>query len=184
MEWSLIFIILLSTFAAIGVYVMIRIHNKNRTLKVQLITKEKELHQKTKEITSLTLHRLKTEALNKTSLKKIRSSLYQLNPEKRKKIETILKEVESDTKENYWEEFNMAFTNLHIDFNKTLLSRYPDLTVRDLRLCAFIRLHLSTREISSITNQSPNSIDTARFRLRQKLGLSKNENISAFISQF
>lgn len=184
MEWSLIFIFALLTFTFIGVYVIIRMNKINKELKKQSITRDKELHQKTKEITSLALHHLKTDALTKAGLKKIRSSLYQLNPEKRKKIETILKEVESGTEENYWEEFNMAFTSLHIDFNKSLLSKYPDLTVRDLRLCAFIRLHLSTKEISSITNQSPNSIDTARFRLKQKLGLSKNENIYAFLSRF
>ena len=159
-------------------------NNKNRKLKKQSISNEKELHQKTKEIVSLSLHHLKTEELIKTIIENIRNSLYDFNPENRKKIDTILKDTESGLEDNTWKEFDVVFTNLHIDFNKALLNKYPDLTTRDLRLCAFIRLHLSTKEISSITSLSANSIDTARFRLRQKLGLSKTESISSFLSRF
>jgi DNA-binding CsgD family transcriptional regulator len=70
---------------------------------------------------------------------------------------------------------------IHKDFHKKLTSRYPDLTNNDRRLCAFIMLNMSTKDISSITYQSLHSIKIARYRLRKKLGLDKNENLSAFL---
>jgi len=51
-------------------------------------------------------------------------------------------------------------------------------------LCAFLRLNMSTKEISSLTYQSENSIMVARTRLRQKLDISRNENLVTFLSQF
>ena len=68
--------------------------------------------------------------------------------------------------------------------NQKLLEKYPDLTANELRLCAFLKLNMNTKEISAVTYQSTNSIDTARSRLRQKLGIKKDDNLIAFLSQF
>lgn len=69
-------------------------------------------------------------------------------------------------------------------FYKRLLADYPDLTKNELRLCAFLRLNLSSKEISSITQQTPHSITVARSRVRKKIGLETNEKLTNFLIKF
>ncbi len=65
-----------------------------------------------------------------------------------------------------------------------LIQRFPDLSPNEQRLCAFLKLNLATKEISSMTGQSPRAIEMARFRLRKKLGISTQDvNLITFISQ-
>jgi DNA-binding CsgD family transcriptional regulator len=62
--------------------------------------------------------------------------------------------------------------------------KYPDLTQSELKLCAFLRLNMSTKEISELTGQRILTIDHARYRLRKKLGISNSEiNLVTFLSQ-
>ncbi|WP_068599285.1 helix-turn-helix transcriptional regulator [Vaginella massiliensis] len=70
------------------------------------------------------------------------------------------------------------------DFYKRLLEKYPNLTKNELRLCAFLRLNFSSKEISAITQQSPHSIVVARSRLRKKIGLDESQSLTNFLVQF
>ena len=83
-----------------------------------------------------------------------------------------------------WEEFEVRFQEVYTGFYKNLRERYPDLTNNEVRLCAFFKLNMTTKEIAAITYQSLNSIKVARYRLRKKLDISKEENMTAFLSQF
>jgi hypothetical protein len=99
-------------------------------------------------------------------------------------VNELIKEIEFDASANQWEEFEIRFQQVHTDFYKNLGKRFPDLTSNELRLCAFLRLNLSTKDIGAITYQTTNSITVARWRLRQKFGLQKEESLSAFLAQF
>ena len=101
--------------------------------------------------------------------------------ENRKILEEIITELESGTSSDTWKEFEVRFQQVHADFYKKLNKQYPDLTPNELRLCAFLRLNMSTKDIAAITYQSLNSIDMARFRLRKKMGLDKDVNLVAFL---
>ena len=70
---------------------------------------------------------------------------------------------------------------VHRDFREKLTSRYPKLTSNERKLCAFVLMNMSTKDISSITYQSPQSIKIARYRLRKKLGMERHENLNAFL---
>jgi len=94
----------------------------------------------------------------------------------------VIKELDSVDSEEVWKEFEIRFQNVHSDFYKNLVNNFPDLTANELRLCAFLKLNLNTKEISSLTNQSVNSIDVARSRLRQKFGLTKKDNLTSFLA--
>jgi tetratricopeptide (TPR) repeat protein len=100
-----------------------------------------------------------------------------------KVIQSVISELEQTSNTDTWKEFEVRFQNVHIDFYKKLGALYPDLTPNELKLCAFMRLNMSTKEISAITYQSQNSITVARSRLRQKLGVTKDENLVMFLSQ-
>ena len=81
------------------------------------------------------------------------------------------------------QEFEIRFQQVHNSFYDKLNALSPDLSTNERRLCAFLKLSMSTKEISSITGQSPRSIDVARTRLRKKLNLTNNDSsLSDFLS--
>lgn len=103
----------------------------------------------------------------------------------RKAIDQISKKIKASIQPNTWEEFEIRFQQVHLHFYKNLIQEYPNLTPNEKRLCAFLRLNMSSKEISKITGQSISAIEMARVRLRKKLGISNKEiNLVAFLSQY
>ena len=98
-------------------------------------------------------------------------------------VQSIISELERTSNPDNWKEFEVRFQQVHTDFYKKLGDQFPDLTPNELKLCAFLRLNMSTKEISAITYQSQNSIMVARSRLRQKLGITKDESLITFLTQ-
>jgi DNA-binding CsgD family transcriptional regulator len=95
----------------------------------------------------------------------------------------LIEKVRILDKDAGWKEFEMRFTQVHQDFYERLHERFPDLTPNERKLCAFLRLNMSTKDIASITRQSVHSINVARTRMRKKLGLANSEeNLIAFLS--
>ncbi|MCD2424801.1 tetratricopeptide repeat protein [Niabella pedocola] len=79
---------------------------------------------------------------------------------------------------------HLSSDDAHADFFFNLLQKYPDLTESERKLCAQIRLNLSSKEIAALNNISVKSVEMARYRLRKHFGLQKNEDLNAFISSF
>jgi DNA-binding NarL/FixJ family response regulator len=74
---------------------------------------------------------------------------------------------------------------VHIGFYEVLQANFPELTQNDLKLCAFLRLGLATKEIGELTNQRIETIEHSRYRLRKKLGIGNTDtNLVVFLSQF
>jgi DNA-binding CsgD family transcriptional regulator len=80
-----------------------------------------------------------------------------------------------------WNLFQEAFNNADKDFLKKIKSLHPLLTSNDLRLCAYLRLNLSSKEIAPLLNISSRSVEVKRYRLRKKLGLSHESSLSDYI---
>lgn len=103
--------------------------------------------------------------------------------EGQKVVQSIIQELQTNSGKDAWKEFEIRFQEVHADFYKTLHERYPNLTLNEKKLTAFLRLNMTTKEISAITYQSVNSIVMARSRLRKKLGIKREENLVAFLEQ-
>ena len=86
--------------------------------------------------------------------------------------------------ENDWEMFEHLFDQAHENFFKRLKQSYPDLTASDLRLCAYLRINLSSKEIAPLLNISVRSVEEKRYRIRKRLGLSSDQGLSEFIISF
>ena len=71
--------------------------------------------------------------------------------------------------------------NIHEDFNAKLLDNFPELTQQETRLATLLRLGFSSKYIATLLNITPKSVEISRYRLRQKLGLSKGDNLVNFI---
>lgn len=86
--------------------------------------------------------------------------------------------------EHGWEVFEQLYDQAHGDFFKRLKETYPQLTPSDLRLCAYLRMNLSSKEIAPLLNISVRGVEERRYRLRKRLNLSTNTNLNELIMTF
>lgn len=101
------------------------------------------------------------------------------------KISKLLKVIDySLESEKDWDEFRMYFEKVHSSFFDRLRQQYPDLSQGDLKLCSLISLNLSMKEMAELMGISPESVKMARHRLRKKLNLPTEENLSDFVASF
>jgi hypothetical protein len=81
--------------------------------------------------------------------------------------------------------FEIRFKNIHANFYDELMRDFPTLTLDERRLCAFLKLQMTTKEIASLTGQSIRAVELARTRLRKKLQLTNSEiNLYDFILNY
>ena len=101
------------------------------------------------------------------------------NPSKIKSvISTINKNINND---DDWKFFQEAFNNADKDFLKKIKEKHQELTANDLRLCAYLRLNLSSKEIAPLLNISVRSVEVKRYRLRKKMDLPHENGLVNYI---
>ena len=136
---------------------------------------ENQLETKNKELTTNVMYQIrKNELINDITQKLLKYS-HGLNREQQELIKGIIRDLEKTQDESVWQEFEVRFHQVHNDFYEKLHKIKPDLSLNERRLCAVLRLNMTTKEISSITGQSLRSIEVARTRLRKKLHLTNSE---------
>jgi len=99
-------------------------------------------------------------------------------------IQAIIKDLKRNSTGNFWSQFEYTFGQVNQTFYNNLFNAYPNLTNNEKKICAFLKMNLSTKDISTITHQSARSIEIARSRLRAKMKLNRSENLPKFLSQF
>lgn len=144
---------------------------------------EKELEVKRKEMTTQVMYQIKKNELVDTIAQKLLKHSPNFRKEDQGIIREILRDLEKAQKDDVWDEFELLFQGVHNEFYEKLQTICPDLTTNERRLCAFLKMHMSTKEIASITGQSLRSIEVARTRLRRKLKLTNSDTgLSEFLS--
>ena len=147
---------------------------------------ESELNHKTQELTSSALHVMQ----NVEAVHKVKEQLQRLmddvsEKETRHQLRKILRAVEEEIKiENNWEQFEIHFNQVHQDFLKRLSQDYPELTHKDLKMCAYLRLNLSSKDIASLLKLSLRGVETSRYRIRKKMNLEQDENLADVIMRY
>jgi PAS domain S-box-containing protein len=108
-----------------------------------------------------------------------------LHPTTQKKVTEMLTRIDEHQRKQFfnWEDFALHFEKVHPGFFTSLKGRYPSLTSKDQRICAYIRLGLSTKEIAGLINITPESAEIGRIRLRKKLQLDRQINLSSFLQE-
>lgn len=162
---------------------------------------KKEVEKSENEIIKLRNEKLNTDIKNKNSrlasatmhlvqkseiLMKIKNDLTTIqseaSPDVKKKIKQITRAIESDIQlDDNWEQFETYFDQVHENFFKRLRLKFPGLTPKDQKLCAYLRMNLTTKEIAPLLNISVRGVEISRYRLRKKLGLNSEVNLVAFI---
>lgn len=99
-----------------------------------------------------------------------------------KYYKNLIRKIDSDLNSSEeWEIFENNFNQTHNNLFKRLKERSPDLTPSDLRLCAFLRLNLTSKEIAPLLGISVRGVETHRYRLRKKFNLCSDDNLFEFI---
>lgn len=99
-----------------------------------------------------------------------------------RKIKDIRRGIQQNINDDEnWEKFEENFNLVYDNYMRKLTARFPDLKLNDRKLCAYLRMGLSSKEMASLLNSSTRSIETARYRLRKKLQMESGENLKDFI---
>lgn len=149
---------------------------KNEKLKSEMIHRDKELANQTMDL----IRKNKFLAKIKEELEKMKTVS---NDESLKeKISSLIGKIDKDIDTNkQWEIFETAFDEVHEDFLTRLKSHYPSLTPNELRLCAYLRMNISTKEIAPLMNISIRGVEICRYRVRKKLNLDRDTNLTSLI---
>ena len=163
-----------------------RMRRKNLEQQMNLLEREKlskELDFKNKELTTNVMYLLKKNEFISAISDKLKNTHQGQKDNNETVINNVISELDKSITQDTWTEFEVRFQEVHVDFYNSLSRQFPDLTPNELRLCAFLRLNMTTKEISAITYQSSESLKTARYRLRKKLGLDRDENLIAYLTK-
>lgn len=150
---------------------------RNEKLRVEMIHHDKELANQTMGIIQ------KNKFLIKVNEDLLSIQDFIVNDTAKSKIYSLKKRIkkEIDIKQQN-KIFQTYFDEAHQEFFKQLKEKYPNLTPNDLRLCAFIRMNISSKEIASILNISYRGVEVSRYRLRKKMELPRIVNLSSYLA--
>ena len=162
---------------------------KNSKEVIGKLEKEKtqaELEYKQRELASTAMHVVqKNETLGK--IKEQLLDLKKLNKDTNvsKEIQKMINMLQQDEIiDDGWEQFMFHFNQLHGDFYNRLKSEFTELTPKDLKMCTYLRMNLSTKEMASLLNVTTRGIEASRYRLRKKIRLEKDDNLTEFLMRF
>lgn len=204
--YGLIFLIVLGSMLLIPrkqykkTTALLETEKKNTELEMERLKKESELELETlksekleneilfknKELAMSTMHLLqKSETLTaiRTEVEKIVSKIK--DQEAKKEVRKIISLLRDDDRvEDDWKNFSIHYDQANHNFLKRLKSEYPVLTPKDQKLCAYLRMNLTTKDIAPLLNISVRGVEIARYRLRKKINLDKEVNLNSYMMDY
>lgn len=175
--------LILFTFAAVQKFV------RTRNEAIELAIKEKILQSQKEKLTSEIVEKSKeltVQITNETSKHQQVSELVEIldkvgvdeNGLERARI--IAKRLISDN--SFMNDFLRHFNGVHKDFVHDLVQKHPNLTANEIKLCAYLRMNLNSLDISILQGVEKSSVNQARYRLRNKLGLNNQDDLVMYMS--
>lgn len=145
-----------------------------------------ELNAKTRQLATYSLSSIKHVQATEEIITKISQLIYNqpVKPGTKKELEQVIQQMKRDLMKSDWEEFKTYYEQVHPSFYENLIAKHPDLSANEEKLCAFISLGLSTKDIASLTFRQLRSVESARLRLRKKLGIEVSDNLFDYLKQF
>lgn len=146
---------------------------------------EKDIKHKSSELSNITMNVIRKNEI----LLNISSRLEKLRDEAEEKgfpisadIEKIRKSISHNiSHDDDWKNFNQNFDIVYENYTKRLMKLHPDLSKTELRICCYLKMGLSSKDIAPLFNISPRSVEMSRYRLRKKMGLERETNLTAYL---
>ncbi len=156
---------------------------KVKNFKLQQKIADDKLERNNSMLASHLLHMVSINERKLSLIKTLKEQLPYVKKDNQPIVQKVIEGFESDQDAMLWKEFEIRFTEVHKEFYAKLAKINPNLTLNEKRLCAFLLLNMTTKEITCITGQSIKAIEQARFRLRKQLGITNNQiTLSDFLS--
>lgn len=161
------------------------IANEQRIAKVRNEQLQADLSSKSRELANSAMNIVyKNELLQKISHEMTQlkdSSGKRLSEDQLRKIQKVIDDGMSDERD--WNLFESSFNEAHESFFKKLKAQHPDLVPNDLKLCAYLRMNMNSKEMASLLNISLRGVEIRRYRLRKKLNLEHDKNLVEFLME-
>lgn len=148
-------------------------------LEIERINRELETNQKS--ITAATLKLIQNAERDAQTIEQLIEIEKNTNAEGKSIIYKLISDYKRLSYNSNWDEFEILFEKVHSSFYERLNSQYPTLTANERKICAFLKLNMSNKDIAQITFQSEEALKKARLRLRQKLEIDREVNLITFI---
>jgi ligand-binding sensor domain-containing protein/DNA-binding CsgD family transcriptional regulator len=155
------------------------LENEQQIMKLKNEQLSSDMNTKNRELAVSTMSLIKKDEL----LALIKNDLKQsYADDATKNIKSVISNITKNiTQEDSWTIFKDAFDNADTDFLKKVKQTHASLTPNDLRLCAYLRLNLSSKEIAPLLNISVRSVEIKRYRLRKKMDLPHEQGLVEYI---
>jgi|GEM_PF-4875611 len=155
---------------------------EQQTLTYQQVKLQNSLENKNRELAAFAIQMAHNSDTNKGLSSKIAKLKEQMHDtDSNSLLDSLITELQPLKEGSTWKEFEVRFLEVHPAFYAILMEKYPNLTANEKKMCAFLRLNMTTKEISAITQQSLLSLKMARARLRKKLQISPDVNLIKFL---
>jgi len=161
------------------------IANEQQIVKIRNEQLQADLASKSRELANSAMNIVyKNELLQKISdeIAQFKDSTgKKLSDDQLKRIQKVINDGMTDERD--WNLFESSFNEAHESFFKKLKAQHPDLVPNDLKLCAYLRMNMSSKEMASLLNISLRGVEIRRYRLRKKLDLEHDKNLVEFLME-
>lgn len=154
---------------------------KKKALQLEICQINSKLEYSQKEMTFATLKLMQNSESDAYSMKMLQKIENSTNEEGKENVRSLIGYYKNKSTYSNWEEFEMLFLQVNSDFYDKLNERFPTLTLNERKLCVFLKLNMSNKDIAQITFQSEEALKKARMRLRKKLEMDRDESLTGFI---
>lgn len=179
--WLAISVLSVLLIVAILVSIVVRARAQQAELMQKNLSQDVEI--KNKELTTNVMYLIRKNELINSVAERLLELEKQAGVGNAKALHDIIMDLQREADNDTWKEFELRFNQVHSDFYNKLRKLHPGLSPADEKLCAFLRLNMSSKEIAAITQQSTKSVEVARARLRKKLNLTNTtSNLVVYLS--
>jgi ligand-binding sensor domain-containing protein/DNA-binding CsgD family transcriptional regulator len=157
-------------------------HSEKEIVSLKNEKLENEVNFKNKELATTTMHLVQRGKL----MSKIKEGLIEIqdaaDANKDKELTKVLKLInEAEKNDSDWDHFAIHFDQVHSDFLSTLKNKFPSLSATDLKVCAYLKMNLTSKEIAQLMSVTIGAVEVSRYRLRKKLNLPSNVNLFDYL---
>lgn len=159
--------------------------NEKEIVKLRNQNLEAEVNFKNQELATTTMHLMQRGKL----ISKIKEELVPIvktdkieeGPEEYKRILSLINDA--DRADTDWEHFAVHFDHVHANFLSKLKAKLPALSANDLKLCAYLKMNLTSKEIAQLMSVTVRAVEVSRYRLRKKLDVSSETNLFNYLME-
>lgn len=175
----IVFILLVSTVTLLIIY-----KSERKIRKIQADILAQELEQSNKKIITKNIYLQQKNEVLFDIANKLNEARHRFSTQNQSIIQEAINALKTTQKSDNWDEFEVRFEQVHLDFFHNLNKRCSSLTQNEKRLCAYLSLNMTTKEVATLTHNTVRAVEQARYRLRKKMNIPTDIDLVAFIEEF